>query len=544
MTSAPAFHFVIVGGGTAGWLAALLLAHRFGGAGSAQCAGTKPGFSVSGQSDRAGLPAVRISLIEAPDIGIVGVGEGSTPTLRRLFTQLGIAEAEWMSACQATYKTSIRLCDWSRDVNGLAQQYSHPFLSQLDVHSELAFYSNCFKRRLGLAAETSPERFLFNGYLANLHLAPKAPAHFPFRLEYGYHFDSALLGQFLRQKAQQWGVEYLPLNVDTVQQWPDGRLKSLTGQHSSGQHQRVEGDFFIDCTGFRARLLQQQLQVPFLSFANNLFNDAAVVMPTAPQADMPVETRATALTAGWAWQIPLRHRTGNGYVYSTAFVTPQAAETELRQHLLQQNPAAEPGQARHLHMRVGQVARHWEKNCLALGLAQGFIEPLEATALHLVQTSMESFLDAFVAGGYWQQQVSAEPGPEQLVFNALIFNRFERVRDYIVAHYKLTSRSDSDYWRANRAQSNLSESLLQILDVWYRGGDLAQEISRQQLDSHFGATSWHCLLAGYQQFPPLRALQPAGLRDAFADLQIGELFSGCSLNFQPQRLLFAQAAAD
>jgi len=511
------FRFVIVGGGTAGWMAALLLAKQLPAQLAKHSAATMP---------------VQITVVDAPEIGIIGVGEGSTPSLKRFFSDLGIAETEWMAACNATYKTNIRFCDWTMQPEQ-ASQYSHPFLSQLDVHSEQAFYSNCFKRRLGLAVSTSPDQFLFNAYLAAEQRVPKASAHFPFRLEYGYHFDSMLLGRFLKQQAEVLGVCYQPMQVEQVQQWPDGRIRGLLG--SNGQ--QIDGDFFIDCSGFRALLLQQTLQVPFLSFSDNLLNDAAVVLPSAPLMNLPVETRATALTQGWVWQIPLTNRTGNGYVYSSAFTSADAAETQLRQHLQLPDDVA----ARHLSMRVGQVARHWEKNCLAVGLAQGFIEPLEATALHLVQTSVESFIDTFVAGHFWQQRQFTVANAAQQQFNALISNRFERVRDYIVAHYKLSNRVDSPYWQANSANRHLSESLLQLLDVWYRGGDLANEIKRQQLDSHFGATSWHCLLAGYQVFPALREPQPSGGSDALIDLQIAELFSGCRLNFPTQHQWLASS---
>lgn len=514
------FRFVIVGGGTAGWMTALLLAKQM----------AEPAAAT--------VRPVQISLLEAPEIGIIGVGEGSTPSLKRFFQQLNIPDSEWMPACQATYKTSIRFCNWSetvRDGVTQAQQYSHPFLSQLDVHSELAFYSNCFKRRCGLAVETDPARFLLNGWLAERGLAPLAPAHFPFRLEYGYHFDSALLGQFLRQKAQALGVHYQALTINHVEQWPDGCIRAVAGLNAAQQLMRIEADFFIDCSGFQAMLLQKTLQVPFQSFQDNLFNDAAVVLPTAALADLPVETTATALSNGWAWQIPLRQRTGNGYVYSSAFISREAAERELRTHL----GLSDDVPARHLQMRIGQVSQHWHKNCLAVGLSQGFIEPLEATALHLVQTTVESFIDCILSNHYLQRADFANQQLAQQHFNAAISNRFERVRDYIVAHYKLNNRNDSEYWRHNRAHHQLSESLLQLLDVWYRRGNLAQEIERQQLDCHFGTTSWHCLLAGYQVFPALLTAQPAGVSDAYLDGEIAHLFAGCCLNFPTQAALLS-----
>ena len=486
-------HIAILGGGTAGWMTANLLAHRWAHRG------------------------VSVTLVESPHIGIIGVGEGSTPTLARLFRDLGIPDEEWMPVCKATYKVNIRFDGWSPGMG--VSNYSHPFISQLDVFTERAFHVNCRTRRLGLDVTTSPDRFLFNGWLAKKGLSPCTPENFPFRIEYGYHFDSGLLGEFLKRKAIARGVTHVELDVDGVSQHDDGRIKSLIGLNG----EEVNADFFIDCSGFRALLIQQTLGVPFESFASNLFNDAAVAMPSARDEQLPVETGASALSAGWAWRIPLTHRTGNGYVYSTAYMTPDAAETELRAQLGLLDADVE---ARHLKMKVGQVREHWHKNCLALGLSQGFIEPLEATALHLVQTSAEIFMDYYEDGGFTDTKRDA--------YNTVIHERFERVRDYIVAHYKLNTRDDTQYWRDNRNNMQLSESLKQLLDVWYRGGDLTAEVQRQDLNSHFGATSWHCLFAGYGQFPPPAARQP-GEGDLFVTHEISKLFTGCLLNFRKQK---------
>ncbi|MEW9799482.1 tryptophan halogenase family protein [Alteromonas sp. CYL-A6] len=487
-----AFHQItIVGGGTAGWMAANLLAHYFS---------QKP---------------VKITLVESPDVGIVGVGEGSTPTLKRFFTTLGIDEHDWMPACHATYKVNIRFDGWSPE-SGIAS-YSHPFISQLDTHSERAFHVNCLTRRLGLDVITQPERFLFNGYLAQQHLAPKTPAHFPFRMEYGYHFDSGLLGEYLKTRATAYGVRHIQGNITHASTHPDGSIASVELDDGSS----VRGDLFIDCSGFRSLLLQSTLNEPFVSFSDNLFNDSAVVIPTAVKSPLPVETRATALPHGWAWQIPLTHRTGNGYVYSSAYISADQAEQELRQHL----GVSDDITARHLTMRVGQTRRQWVNNCLGLGLSQSFIEPLEATALHLVQLGIEIFAAHYEKGGLTARYQSD--------FNTIMHERVERVRDYIVCHYKLNTRSDTAYWHDNRNNNHLSESLLQLLDVWYRKGDIVQEIQRQNLQQHFGVSSWHCLLAGYGAFPPVSGNQPADLRqhDLFYDKDIGGLFTGCAMNF-------------
>ncbi len=499
-----AHRIVIVGGGTAGWMAANLFQHSLADAG------------------------VTVTLIESPDIGTVGVGEGSTPTLRRFFDTLNIAESQWMPQCHATYKVNIRFKGWSPD-SGI-DQYSHPFISQPDAHSERAFHVNCLTRRLGLDVTTTPEKFLLNGYLAHYNLAPRTPPNFPFRMEYGYHFDAARLGEFLKQHAISQGVQHLSAKVQDVQQHPDTSIAGV----SLDNGQTVNGELFVDCSGFRSLLLQQTLKVPFESFSANLFNDAAVVIPTAADPPVNVETRATALPHGWAWRIPLTHRTGNGYVYSSAYCDKDTAERTLRQHL-GIGDADTP--ARHLTMEVGQTRQQWSKNCLGLGLSQSFIEPLEATALHLVQLGIESFIQHYTKGKLSNQF--------QQAYNDIMHERVSRVRDYIVAHYKLNTRNDTRYWQDNRDNMHLSESLLQLLDVWFRKGDLVSEIERQQLQTHFSTTSWHCLLAGYGAFPPLHPHQPADDQqgDLFKEKKIGALFDGCRLNFSSHESVLASLSS-
>lgn len=491
MTAPAPLRIVIVGGGTGGWMTANLLAERW--------------------ADR----GVRITLIEAPDIATIGVGEGSTPSLKRFFEVLGIAEAEWMPAAHATYKANIRFCGWS-PASGIAG-YAHPFLTQVDVHTEEAFVLNCRNRRLGYDVPTAPERFLLNGELARQGRAPVAPASFPFRMEYGYHFDAGLLGVFLRDHAVGRGVTHLPCKITGCQRHESGDIAAVV----TDRDERIEADLFVDCSGFARLLMDKALAVPFRSFSDNLFNDAAVVLPTPAGAQIPVETRSTALSNGWLWSIPLTHRTGNGYVHSSAFISADQAELELRDAL---GLIDSPVEARHLRFQVGQLERHWERNCLAVGLAQGFIEPLEATALHLVLNTVELFMGHFEQGGFTPRHRDA--------FNAQITARVERVRDYIVAHYKLNTRDDSDYWRANRANEALSDPLLHILDTWFRRGDLAAELAQAGDLSHFTSASWHCLLAGYGAFPPLAAQQRDDV-DFHRDRHIARLLEGSALNFAP-----------
>lgn len=481
-------HIVILGGGTAGWMAANLFAKHWA------------------------PDQVRISLIESPAIGIIGVGEGSTPSLKHFFEKLDIAETEWMPRCNATYKLNIRFSGWS-PASGV-NSYSHPFFSQLDSFTQDAFFVNCHTRRLGLAVNTTPEDFFINGVLAQQHKLPMPASNFVFDMQYGYHFDSHLLGSYLAERAQQQGVLLRRETIVNVHRQDMGDIAAL--QTESGEI--IAGDFFVDCSGFASVLMQNTLGVKFQSFKDNLFNDSAVVMPTPIAKKIPLETHAQALSAGWCWKIPLTNRFGNGYVYSSDFISQEQAEAEFRAHV----GARDTDECRHLKMRVGQLESHWSHNCLGLGLSQGFIEPLEATALHLVQTAIESFIDYFTQGNFTVQ--------ERNRFNKDIHERFTRVRDYIVAHYKLNTRNDSDYWRANRDNMNLSDSLLHILDTWYRCGDLAAEIHRQQLSSHFGVASWHCLLAGYGAFPACAPNQP-GKGDHYVEQKISQKLQSWALNF-------------
>ncbi|MEG8038604.1 tryptophan 7-halogenase [Sphingomonas sp. LR60] len=477
----PPAQIVILGGGSAGWITANLLAHAW--------------------------PASCITLIEAPEIGTIGVGEGSTPSLKRFFEIIGIAEDVWMPRCQATYKVGIRFAGWSPAAPWT--DYRHPFTTQIDVHTEEAFVLNCRNRRLGHDVPVRPDDFLLNGVLAARGLAPVAPPHFPFRIEYGYHFDAGLLGAFLRDTAVAGGVEHRAARVTGAMRAADGDVEALVLDGG----ERIAADLFVDCSGFAGLLIERTLGVPFVSYRGQLFNDAAVVVQT-PLTDAPaVETLSTALSAGWCWSIPLRHRIGHGYVYAGDFLSAEAAERELRIA----SGCGEAAAIRHLRFRTGRMARHWERNCLAVGLAQGFIEPLEATALHLVLNTVEQFIDHYATG-------------TRDAFNDIISARFDGVRDYIAAHYKLTSRADTDYWRANAANEDMPDALLHFLDAWFRRADLSEALRQIGERAQFGSLSWHCLLAGYGAFPAVT--QPARSDvDFYAARSVATFLNGCSRNF-------------
>lgn len=494
MTSgAPPHRIVILGGGTAGWMAACLMAHHW------------PREQVS------------ITVVESPEIGIIGVGEGSTPQMKIFFDELGIAERDWMPRCNATYKNGISFHGWSSRPG--FEHYFHPFQTALDVHTEQAFLFHSRARRTGRDVWAHPDRFFISARLAADRRGPIAHESFPFQIGYGYHFDATLVGAFLRDHAcTKLGVTHLARRVDRVDVNENGDIMGLIDEAGEA----IGGDFFVDASGFRSVLLQGALNEPFQSFSANLFNDRAVAMPTANAHGVtPCETRATALSTGWAWSIPLTNRAGNGYVYASSHISPDAAETELRAHLGLLDSDVE---ARHLQMRVGQVARSWVNNCLAIGLAQGFIEPLEATALHIVHATVAGFIEAYDQGGF------KNDGAAQ--FNSQVHARYEGIRDYIVCHYRVNGRQDSSYWRDNAANQSLSDTLKAIMTCWFQGGELDEEIARLGIDCYYAPLSWHCLLAGYGQFPADDKMSRPETGLPLANMAVIDDFIGrCALNF-------------
>ena len=496
-------NIVILGGGTAGWMTANLLQKKWRQRG------------------------IQISVVESPDIGIIGVGEGSTPLLKEFFDSLEISESEWMPQCNATYKNGISFNDWST-VPGY-ESYFHPFPCSLDFATFGFLYKYTELRRKGADVLAHPNRFSLMAGLTDRKLAPLPAENFPFHFQYGYHFDSVLIGKFLREKAKESGVSHIEATVEKVEQESDGSIKSLllnTGQILSG-------DFFVDCSGFASILLQKTLKVPFVSFSENLFNDSAVAIPTDIETEIPAETLSTALSNGWAWKIPLTNRFGNGYVFSSKYCSPDEAETELRSHL---NILESDVEARHLKMKVGRVQETWAKNCVAVGLSQGFIEPLEATALQFVYSTIEQFSQALEEGNF--------SGKNRDEFNARMNANFEGVRDYIVLHYKTNSRSDSPYWMDNRENQKISDNLRAMIECWYAIEDTQEALTRLNIGSYYSQRSWTCLLAGVGVFPKQENLvipDKENVGMAMKDLKyVDDFIKGCSMNFESHGKLLSR----
>lgn len=481
---------LIVGGGTAGWMAANLIASRW--------------------------VDVEISVLESPDIAIIGVGEGSTPQLKLFFDAINVTEAEWMPRCNATYKNGISFVNWSF-IPGF-ERYFHPFPAQTDGFTTPVFFNNIKERIQGNDANVHPDSYFLASYLARENLGPLPAETFPFDVAYGYHFDATLVGQFLAEKAMAKNVKRILGTLTEVLLNSKGEIASVRLDDSS----LLGADIFIDCSGFKSLLLQGALKVNFKSFRENLFNNSAVVMPSPISDIIPPETRSTALTNGWAWKIPLTNRYGNGYVYSADYISADQAETELRSHL---GLLDSDVQSRHLNMRIGRVEKHWEKNCIAIGLSQGFIEPLEATALYLVFETVFRFMKYYENGLYTNKYIDD--------FNRDINAKFDGVRDYIVCHYKVNQRKDTDYWRDNAANLALSETLTKILNLWKRGDNFINDMHAHGLEGSYQAESWACLLAGYGIFPALRGGSDDTQFKSRHDLtKLNDFIRRCGLNFK------------
>jgi len=440
---------------------------------------------------------VEITVLESPLVPIIGVGEGSTPWLRGFFDSLGIEESEWMPACHATYKCGITFAGWSTRPGFTS--YFHPFASMLDNLTMTQFVHNADARVNGANLHAHPDRFFIAARLAAGRRAPKAPEKFPFDVWHGYHFDATLLGQFLHKKALARGVRHKSCHVTHATLNADGAIASV----QTREGETLAADLFVDCTGFAGLLIDGALKTPYVSFSANLFNDAAVAIPSPMDAAIASQTVSTALSNGWAWQIPLTSRYGNGYVYSTQYCTADAAETELRRHL---GLLDSDVPARHLKMKVGRVTQHWHKNCLAIGLSGGFIEPLEATALLFIQQTAATFVDFLERGDLSDRAHEA--------FNQQVNDHFEGTRDYIVTHYKTNTRQDTEYWRANAANLNLSDNLKKLYSVWMAGKSIASAVRQQVLGRGYPVFSWYALMAGMGIFPDSRALRPPTPQEA------------------------------
>ena len=421
---------LILGGGTAGWLTAAVLARRF----------------ESGLMGR-----TRVTLIESPDIAAIGVGEGAFPTLRSTLRDLGVDEADFMRRASATFKQGVRFNNWVRTPrDGEAEHFFHPFEAPYyDDGAALAYW-------LRLPADARPpfaQAMTFQKRVAEAGRGPKRPHEGDFTgpLNYAYHIDSSQLAGMLAERARALGVRHIADAVTHVEVAPDGAVAQV--------HTRAHGahaaDLYIDCTGFRAELIGQALKAPFRSIRDVLFADRAVTCRAAyPRPDAPLEsyTLANAHAAGWSWDIGLEAMRGVGYVYSSAHSDDAQAEAVLRDYM--RGHEIEP---RVIRFEPGWRETPWVRNCVAVGLSGGFVEPLEATGIVLIELAASMIADLLPASG-----PVAAPAAR---FNALMRERYENIANFLKLHYVL-SRRDEPFWRDNRDPASIPERLRDLLDQW------------------------------------------------------------------------------
>lgn len=423
---------LILGGGTAGWLTAALLARHF----------------ESGL-----LGPTRITVIELPDIAAIGVGEGAFPTLRSTLRHLGVDEADFMRRTSATFKQGIRFNNWVRTPRiGESEHFFHPFEAPyFEDGAALAYW-------LRLPADSRPpfaQAMTFQKRVAEAGRGPKRPHEGAFTgpLNYAYHMDSIRLAEVLAQRAQALGVRHIADAISHVALDADGAIANVTTE----RHGAHAADLYIDCTGFRAELIEKALQTPFRNVRDILFADRAVVCRAPyPRPDAPLEsyTLANAHEAGWSWDIGLGHTRGVGHVYSSAHSDDARAEAVLRAHL-----GGAEVETRVIRFEPGWRETPWVKNCVAVGLSGGFVEPLEATGIVLIELAASMIAEMLPASG----PVCA---PAER-FNALMRERYENITTFLKLHYVLSQREEP-FWRDNRDPASIPERLSERLAQWRR----------------------------------------------------------------------------
>lgn len=445
---------VVVGGGSAGWMAAAMFAHLFQG-------------------------MYRIRLVESEEIATIGVGEATIPAIKKFNELLELDEVQFMRDTQGTFKLGIQFNDWlhkgssyihgfgviGQDAGWLRCHHYWLKLNQLGKASDFANYS------INTAA-CATNKFL----RAQANMADSPLGH----IAHAYHFDAGLYAKFLRGYAEDRGVERTEGKVvDVALDGENGFITSVT--LASGEE--VEGDFFVDCTGFRALLIGDALKTDYIDWGHWLPCDRALAMPCARSEDFTPYTRSTAHSAGWQWRIPLQHRTGNGHVYSSAHMSDDEAETILRANL----DGEVLGDPLKVRFTTGKRHKVWNKNCVAVGLAAGFVEPLESTALFLIQSSVIRLIRLFPDGQIDQANVDE--------FNRQTDFEYERIRDFIILHYKATQRDDSAFWNYVRTM-DVPDTLQRKWDLFAANGRIFRED-----EELFGEESWIQVFLGQGVMP-------------------------------------------
>ena len=446
-------HVLIVGGGTAGWMAAATLARL--------------------------LPKgeVGVRLIESEEIGTIGVGEATVPLMQIFNGMLGLDERDFVRATQGSFKLGIEFVDWGT----IGNRHFHCFGDFGEFIDGIAPHHYWMKLR-ELGDPTPLEDYCFPTVLAkkNRFAPPSMRGNEPEHYKYAYQFDASLYARYLRGYAERLGVERIEGRiVDAAQQPETGFLEAVT----TDDGRRLEADLFIDCSGFQGLLIERSLKAGYEDWSKWLPCDRAVAQPSEHGGPLTPYTRSTAREAGWQWRIPLQHRVGNGYVYSSGFISDHEAAATLLANL-EGKALAEP---RLLKFTGGHRRKFWHKNVVALGLASGFLEPLESTSIMLIQTGIARLIEMFPDKDF-------APILEQ-EYNRMCIREYEKVRDFIIAHYCLTQRTDSELWRYVAAM-DLPDTLQSKMEIFFARGILPLEG-----DESFHEPSWISIFFGQERLP-------------------------------------------
>ncbi len=468
----PLNTIVIVGGGTAGWMAATALSTALRG-------------------------RYKIRLVESDEIGIVGVGEATIPMIQRFNTVAGIDEAEFMKATNGTFKLGVEFVNWGK--NG--DRYMHGF-GRLGQDLWMVGFDQYWHKAhaQGKARDLADYSITRAASRANKFMHPRSDlGNSPLAdIAYAYHFDASLYARHLRKLSEGRGVERIEGKITQVSQRPaDGHVDAVVLE--SGQ--RIEGDLFIDCSGFRGLLIEQTLQTGFEDWTHWLPCDRAMAVPCESVPAWTPYTRATAHKSGWQWRIPLQSRIGNGHVYCSQYISDDEAAAVLLSNL-DGKPLADP---RPIRFKTGMRKQSWNKNVVAIGLASGFLEPIESTSIHMIQAAVSMLLDYFPDQGFSQKDVDA--------YNALSRFHYERIRDFIILHYKLNQRDDAAFWQACAAME-IPDTLREKMELFRTHGRI-QRVNNEL----FTEVAWMQVFTGQnlhpQSYHPLVDVQSEGGIDEY-----------------------------
>lgn len=436
----------IVGGGSAGWMTAAYLNKVFG-------------------------KSLKISLVESPNISTVGVGEATFSTIKLFFDFLELDEADWMPECCGSYKLAIKFVNW----NAENRTFYHPFQRHemadgfnlgewwMKHRDALPAYDySCFHTSAICDAKRSPRYLDGTVYDSKVQSAFKPDMAYnkntinnhKIQFPYAYHFNAALLANFLKKMATKAGVNHVSDDVIDIKQAEDGSIASVVTKENG----EITGDLFIDCTGFKGMLMNKVLKEPFISFKESLLCDTALAMQVPKDIEkegMNPYTSATALSSGWVWNIPLYGRDGTGYVFSSAFTSVEDAEKEFRKHV---GPASDGCRVNHINMRIGRNRNAWVKNCIGVGLSNGFVEPLESTGIFFIQFGIEELVANFPDRSFNPELVKR--------YNKNMADCIDGVRDFLTLHYAASSRYDTPFWKATKHDIKLSDELQEYMTEW------------------------------------------------------------------------------